>query len=617
MAILSPFQIRTYIQGPQYFSVISEAKRHEAEISSYCSPYRDGDSPKSLEKAKAMLVKERGIKVEERWENYTAALVDEVKRHFEKIFEAEGGFEKVRFARTEEETDLNNYLKNCFESTPGKLNGLSVKEYFRLLTKNVFFHTPNTVLIIDHPPLKDNEDGTFTNLITKEKVLYNTPYVTSVGVGDIHDIEISTRGIEYLILKRREKVASEKKETIDVYYVYDDEKYVVYKKTKGGKLRKVSEQAHSFGKCPARHIVQAKLFNNLHIKKSLLSSAMPYLESWQIFRVFTEIYKHESGFSERIVPESKKCAGVQEQTGLKCKNGFVLDTTFVGTESQPYLYPCEKCKRKSQEKHSFGKQYEIDIAKIIEGAGDRAGDFVRIFTGAFQRIDADKDILEFHANNLTQGEEQIKTLIKGQGFNQSKSKEALNEKHVDANLEDQRKVLSEVAEQIEVSWQWCVEMIAKSRYSSFQSYQKFLGRDYILDNANALNSFSKIREMGMDDYVLNQESFKILQKRVSDKHLLEVWKILMTVIPFRHMTLDQVYNNHQLLTENQATRLSFYVRVYAANWLEEFDIANNLRFFGSNITPQRRVEIIKKYFYEKALSVAQEDTESLFGIKSK
>lgn len=614
MAILSPTQIRTYIQSPQNTHAIQKAKEHESEINSYCLPHQKGGITKALDKAKSVLVKERGEKVEELWENYTPAIIDEIKRHFEKIYEAEGGFEKFRFGDEDEKIDVINYLQGCFEATPGKLNGLSINHFFRTIAKNTLFEKPNTIIVVDHPPLKENEDGTYVNLITKEVVTYNTPYIITIPITEIHDIEVSTRGIEYLIVKRKEDQIVGKKNTFDVFYVYDDQKYLIYKKVKEGKIKKISEVKHGFGKCPARYILQKDLSPDKIQKKSLISPVIPYLESYQIFRSFAEIYKHESGFSERIVPGSESCNGKQA-SGMECSNGYIKETKLFGSEASPVLIPCQKCQRRKKEKHSFGKQYDLDIVKIVEGLKEHSGTFVKIFQDSFKRLEADTEVMRFHADNLEIEEQRIKGFIKGQGFNQTKSKEAFNEKHVDANLEDQRIVLSEAAEQLEGAWQWCVTMIAESRYTTFQSYQKYFGRDYVLDNASAyLSSFKQIKDMGMDDYVLNQEALKILQKRYSDRQVLEIWKVLMAVIPFRHQSTEQVLKNAATLLTNKTTTLSFYLRMYSANWLEEFDISNDFRFWGSAISATRRVEIIRKWFYDKAAKAAEGNTKSLFGV---
>lgn len=568
LMVLTPIDIVELIKKPKNGALLKEAVKEEKVLKALAT----GEHEDSVVDDFAnLLVQERRQRFKSTFEFHTMPILDKVTTHYERIFDAQGRFIEAKFTKPEQKQDFEQYFNKCFVASTDKeiLNGIDAESFFRKIGIDALLYQPNTILYLDLPKQSSAKRTTAT--------------VQTVSVSKIWDVVATARGIEYVIIYNERK---EEKGKVKQYFVIDDEKYSLYE-TKSSKTELISESKHEFQFCPATFISNRNRFKNEYsIRQSPIWQSIPDLKAWIFLKNLAKVYQWESGVPIKYEPEAK-CAE-RHPTGAMCENGkFILSDGKIAT--------CSSCLRRSQEKMAWGKVIRFPLEHFkSEGA--------ELIFKAFQYGDFNTDVMEFNENDLDKKRKQIEEDLIGERKTASKSKEARNEMDVQSDTEDMKRILSSASETIELCWDWIATTTAQSRkYDSFINYTSFLGRGYLLQSkAKHQEEYKTLVQSGADDLVLNKKLAEIIQTEYGyDQKFVELFEMLGAIIPYRHLPLEKVYAQQAAFTSNTQLQRDFYLRIYAANWIQEFLVLNDVQIWGEDVDSEQRFYNLKEYFSEK------------------
>jgi hypothetical protein len=578
--ILSTEKIFELIKKPKNAAILKEAVIEEKTLKAYAT----GENKHLIiDECLKMLVPERQPKFKESFGLHTKPLIDKVATHFQRIFDATGRVIDNKFFDSEQKQDFENYVSKCYESASKNKNGLSSEYYYKHIGLESILFEPNNIALIDFSITK-NDQGAYDKIDKR-----NEPFVSTVNIKQIWDIDSSARGIEYLIIYNEYLKNTQKTKQ---FFVVDDLNYTLFELNKSGNPQLILQNRHNFECVPATHISSYNKYKgNYTIKKSPISDSLDDLYAWILLKNFSKMYGWESGVPTQLQPKFK-CDNTHH-TGVHCNNGI-----FKLNDGQSAY--CEKCQRKSQEKTAWGKVVEIPMEYLETESAER-------FMKLFSYVDFNTDVMRFHEEDLSKKEEKIISDIIGKSQNSvSKSKEARNEIDVQSDTEDMRRVLASVSEMIEQTWQFTDSLIAKARnYNSYVSSSIFLGRGYMLQSKEKYyNEYDLLRKAGADDFLLNKKLSEIIETEYGyDKNFVDVFGMVAGIVPFRNIPTEKIYEHFDKFKTNEDTELDLYVRLYSATWIQELIETNDMNVWGKDLLQEQKFNILKDYFYAKASEI--------------
>ena len=638
--ILTHSQILSLIKNPQNQGLIRQAQYEERLLCAYGTGENIMSSGSNSQDAKfynnelyytnttnysyyrdvilweylSLLVPERHAKFRQTFGIHTMPIMDKVQTHFQRIFDATGRFIDSKFENLEEKRDFEQYIKTAYESSEGKQNGLSFLEFFKREAIKAIVFAPNTALVIDFPARIDTDND--------EIMLGNSlPNVQKVSVFKFWDIKVSSRGVEYIIIKSEIKSVTDKQKVLKTqYFVIDSEKYVLYEKpNKSQDLDLIIEEFHTFPKAPVDFIAQQDRYKTKYFpKKSVAWDSIDDLKKWLFIANLMKVYQYESGVpvsfelqqkcrhKERYYdPRTQQYNQTDECGSLYNMGSFNIPVSYDQATGK-YGYErraCLSCKKKTQEKMSWGKKFEIP-----ESWFENKGESVKALLQTYATVDFNTEIITVNEESLQGQRSQIEIDIIGKGYNSEKSKEAKNTDQVFADLQDLHRVLSSVSEQTERSMKFTLDYIALGRgYTTFISNEVFLGRGYLLQSTKQnLEEYKELRENGVNPYFLNRKQFEMFQSQYGyDKATLELFEIFASLTPYGNLPLTEVYKNYNTYKENPKTLLDFYKRIYADQIMQEFITKNDVQLWGRDVGYSARYRRIERLMNQRAQELAE------------
>lgn len=626
--ILTDSQMLSLIKNPKNTGAIEQAKYEERLLSAFATGegvnnhaygsdlqyyYNDDGSYSQpyyrdvlLWEYLSLLVPERHETFAKTFGNHAMPITNKVETHFNRVFEATGRFTNFKFGNPEERADFEEYIQTAYESKGDKQNGIGLSEFLQKEAVASILFSPNTVAIIDFPAQITEEVKTGNSIPTVQKAYVNK----------FHDIDVSSRDIEYIIIRNEVRSPEDKRKIIKTqFFIIDDEKFVLYERQKGSsELNQVIKEFHNLPKIPVKFFTRYTRYKKQYFpRKSPIWDSIDDLKRWLLLANFMKVYQYESGvpikFSiqqpcrhkERYVdPRTKQMSFTDECTSHNGTGVFSIATAY---QNGKYTYAhvnCPSCRKRSQEKTAWGKELEIPQAWFEE-------DKAKWVFETYKNADFSTDIIKVNSEDLDKGRVQIEVDIIGKAYNAEKSKEAKNTDQVSADLLDMQRVLVTVSEDVETMAKFTLDFIAIGRgYESFISNEFHLGRGYLLQsNDKHIKEFKELRDNGADPFFLNQKQFEIFEGQYGyDRATVELFQIFASLVPFRNMTVTEVYGNFEIYKSNPQTLKDFYKRIYADQILQEFVTKNNVQIWGREVSFNARVNRLNRALEARAEELA-------------
>lgn len=503
--------------------------------------------------------------------------------HFNKINDTlEGKTVQRNFS---DEAAKKEYIHKLDKTTPKALN------FDRFFSKKIFnkvIYKPNSRLIIDFPA---EENAT------------NSPELKIAELPDIHDIDEDTEEIHLLILKSENRSsylkAGEKQKTY--FFVFDAKKYQTWEGSVFGKLEKIAEHKHNFGCCPALSLGANMYLNNGIIKKSPLSDSIADLYDYNFVVNTTKYYQWQNGLPLHFGIE-KDCTATDPETEAPCENGFFV--SFKKDENgknTTIRKKCPACERRKKEKMRFGKKIDFKYEDFVQHP-----QLSQNLQKMFGFVSIDKDTMQFNQELIQQKATKIEQDITGRTFNSNKSKEALNETHVEASLDDKQNNLTTFASRIEGIQEWAENFLGKILFPEhFLNVNVFYGRKFFLKNLSTqYNDYTKLLQSEADEYLIAQKSYELVFREYKhDKLFMKIYNLTNAVIPFRYIPTKELLANADKFQQTEMLYRMWLVRINASQWIEELLLTKSNYIIKLMKKDKTVLKEIKKWFDEKANEV--------------
>lgn len=532
-----------------------------------------------------------------------------VYTHFNKVFQTQDGTNNdYNFADLKEYQDWLNYSKSCYlprDPNQEPFIGKSNTEFFQNYAIRNALYNPNNRIVIDLPNVPSE---------------FARPYVTTIPVDNIWDLQEDSYGTQYLIVKAEEKENKfdRNSKKITKYYVYDDHKVSVWAQRDFKEPIEEGVFPHNFGICPV--IASSSLLrypNCYEYKKSPITDAFADLYDYNLLKNQIKYHVWQKAVPKEFMIDSE-CNGWDDNEGhWNCHNGtgtLVRDDRFdyEGIEgdnaiSKPVQKNCPKCQAREKKKWNFGNNTIIPHEVIFggemgEGAKPETIDWVR---KTLEPILADTNFIEASEKILQAKKIAIWETITGEAYNKADSKEAFNVEQIKVSSDGKIQTLSTFANDLENRQAWVETKICKIRYETFLNLQIYYGRGYFFqDEQTMLEMINLLNTTGSNISLKNDYLLKIAAKTYAkDEQGFELHKYVTAAIPYSDLNTTQFLAIYPSLWQlGEQTQLDCLVRLHGLEWLNEFKMSGEeSRIMGSGwFIPSTKQSKIKDWFYAKA-----------------
>lgn len=365
--------------------------------------------------------------------------------------------------------------------------------------------------------------------------------------------------------------------------VLDDGFYRLYeyKDRKIGDI--IIENPHDLGYCPARWFWTTPINrDNPNTKRSPLSNFLSKLDFLLFFEISNEhlnLYGRYPVYSSY----SPDCEFESKENGNYCDGGYLRarDNMYLLNGGRPV--PCPVC----SQKRILGPGTFIEIQPPSRANNNAdLSDPLKI-TGI------DKDSLDFNKMDIWDRKKEIFVATTGyKGL--PLSDQAVNEKQVFAIFESQESALQPVQENFESAMNWTASTIARLMYGPlFEASHISLGTEhFILTASQLMDIYIKAKESSFSPSALDRlENRYYATEYRNNPEQLSRQMILTNLIPFRHLTFEQVLGMFQ---GNQIVYADYMIQSNFSSLIMRFERENTkVQMFGREKEFDKRIELIK------------------------
>jgi hypothetical protein len=483
----------------------------------------------------------------------TVSLSSEIYTVIQKVFDGKNPVTKLTFASENDQNDCYNYL-----------NKIKFFEYFETTGFEMMKTEINSVLIVDLP--------------SEQTTDLPEPYFYKLPLSQVVDFETVDGSQMYWILfnDRDGNLA-----------LFDDEKFVIFQKDKDGKPAEMPTFVtfHNLETCPARFFWTSSISQNTpEVKMSVLSGQLGELNKLVFYETSNEDLQLFARFP--VYWSFRVDCDFEDPDP---KRGHYCDKGFLRAKNGDYLLaagmpkPCPVCS--NSRLNGAGTHVQIDPPGIENDNADLRNP-VNIETIDRSSLDYNNEDVEARRNRIFTKV----TGFKGLPLNN----QAVNEKQVAAIFESMETALNMPQSNFEKIMTWTASIIARLRYSTFESAFISLGTEhYILTPSQLLEMYKQGRESGFNTLVLD-----LLENRYFDTQYknnpdqLNRQRVLLHLDPFRHLTLDRLA---EMKRAGEIKNVDYLVKVNFSSLIDRFERENGpLHLFGINATFETKINGIKQ-----------------------
>lgn len=522
--VLSKGEIRALIQKSAHQSLLAKARENEKVL----QQFYDNSFPELIyDQVRPLLTSQKFEKFKIVYKNHSQNLVDRIKKHYQRIFSASGKSMVYDFGKNE------NIKHEFLEQKQTMFEGTSDTKYFADAGSKLALTQPNSVYVIGSKIVDD-----------KQKIL-----VKHVALNSIHDIGANVNGVRYCIVKK--KVTNQKGVSFR-YWVYDDMFFSVWVEGSSGIVIDpdwgVDPIPHNNSVCPVTWVYDDNMKTTENIsKKSVYNDSTKDMFEYNIIKTFYQNYKYFGAFGKEVKPETR-CNFTDSQSNVRCNGTGTLSPIDA---SKDYRFPlktstCPDCADKN--KGVMGEIHEIPIQQ--QGNSEMLANYNKLNF----RIDADSNILKFHADDSAALKRAIMVDSIGEGYGQANNNQAINQQQVFANFDDQESNLNYFKQKIEKSWEFCLDRAGE--IFAPESYERIvirLGNKYFLKTIEQLYSELESLYKGTNNSALiEQKQIEILlTENKNDFHTMRRFELVRVLKPFSSFPLNYIMTNRQTLEQSQ------------------------------------------------------------------
>lgn len=475
-----------------------------------------------------------------------------------RIFDGRNPAFNYQFMASEQRDDWESYRKDV----------LNEPEVWSTKGWEYFQTEINSVLIVDMPQKQAAEDR------------YPRPYFYWLTIDNVitFDADPMTGAMNWIIFRQADQIV-----------VIDDERYRVFTEKNGNIGELLIENPHDLGYCPARFFWSEPM--NLKEPDVKLSPLTKELESldWFLFYHISKRHLDMYGAYPIYSGYEQNCDYSDESTGDHCEGGFIKDrNNHYRLDPAGLLMRCPRCGDKRIA--GVGSFVEIPIPN-----GEDQPDL----RNPVQMLTVDRNSLDYNVAEEERLRTNIITAIVG--TNEEVTKDAINEKQVEATFESQSTILNRVKRGFEAAQQFVDETICRLRYGSeFISAKISLGTEFYIFDAKELRERYKIaKESGASEAELDALQNQIVETEYRhDPTQLQRMLILAELEPYRHLTRAEMLD---LSSRGIITNEDLRIKLNFSTFVRRFERENtNILEFGSAIPFDEKITIIKNTFKEYA-----------------
>lgn len=510
------------------------------------------------------------------YKNHPQTLINQIVTHYKKIYEAHGRVFAFDFGKNVEAEVKFDLLREKI------YNQVDDTKYWKDFAHELVFTEPNSV---------------FLTGIGYESV----PQIKRIKLENIHDVEATEAGIQYLIVKEVVKTETTK---YNRFWIYDELNYYVYRESpnsKDGFEKEVvfseddeityMEGPHGAKRCPAHFLYDVnETSDDFIVKKSPISDSIKDLYSYTILRTFYENYKYFSAFGKEIEAETR-CEYTDHLLKVKCKNGW-LESTEIDHPVTPK--ECPNCRKN---KNVMGRIVKIPLNQ------QNNEEFLKSLPNMFTKIDADTTILEFHSEDIEKIKGEILSDCMGSGYGQSYRQQAVNEDQIKSNFEEQEANLNYFKQKIEAAWAYNLARAGEMFSDSFLGLSINLGNKFFLKSTDQLYAELELLYKGTSNFatIQNKQYEIVLTENKHNEAFLDRHKIISVLQPFSLLPQSYVAENRAMLMQTQPYMLRMYDNFGQVLALFEFT-NGRVENFGINIESDDPEKNAKNLRIDKLIS---------------
>lgn len=467
-----------------------------------------------------------------------------------RVFDGRNPALNYQFVTTEQREDWEDYRQHVL----GEPDVWSTKGW------EFFKYEINSVLVVDLP---EEQRGTLP-----------TPYFYWLPIASVinYKADPSSGRMEWIIFRQKgDRIA-----------VIDDERYRIFRDSKGNIGELLLDNPHDLGYCPAKFFWNVPLsLEEPDIKKSPLTDELASLD-WYLFYHISKHHLDLYGSYPIYSGYEQSCDFTNEENGDYCDGGFLKNKQgYYKFDASGLLQKCPKCGDKRIA--GVGSFVEIPVPD-----GDKQPDL----RNPVQMLTVDRSSLDYNVSEETRLRTEIITAVVGTN-EEITAREALNEQQVRANFESQSTVLNRVKKGFEEAQQFVDETVCRLRYGdNFLSAKINLGTEFFLLDATQLRErYRTAKESGASEAELDALQNRIIETEYrNDPTQLQRMLVLAELEPYRHLTRDEVIGlrDKQLISDEELR-----IKLNFATFVRRFERENmNVLEFGNQIPFARKIDII-------------------------
>lgn len=487
----------------------------------------------------------------------TPAVVEDVYRELERVFDSRNSSFTYQFTDTELDDDWTDY----------KINKLHEPEIWKTEGWKNMQIAPNSVLVVDLP--------------VEQKTQRPEPYFYWLDISEVIDYDTKDGiTLNWIVFKQPDnKVA-----------VFDDTSIRVFQLNDKLEIQSlVTEAVHNLGFCTARFFWSTTLNEkNLDLKKNPITKELSNLD-WFLF--FSISKQHLDLYAPYPIYSAYEadCHFENNETGDYCDGGFLRDSS--GNYKMLPSGAVEKCPCCSEKRIAGpGSFLEVPIPNQAEGIAD--------MSNPIQITTVDKDSLAYNVAECQRLHDEIVISIVGTGGTVSE-KEAINETQVAANFESKTSVLNSLKLNFERAQKFVEDTICKLRYGgAFISSSINWGTEFYVFTIKELYAkYELAKKNGLSESELDAIVQHILEVEYKNNpQILQRMLILKQLEPYPHKTMDEVLTLQEKGLLNQKKAL---LKINFSNYIDRFERENiNIVNFGENISLKDKINKINEKLLE-------------------
>lgn len=577
--LLSVEKLKEEIQKNHKGSVLAQAKAHQDRIKfhteTHVSAYYSAPLNDFLAFAEKLIPKDKFTIFKQmlRFPLKTNELVSVVFERLSRVFDGRNPSANYQFRSTEDRDDWEWYRQEVLREP-----GIWKTEGWEHMKTEI-----NSVLVVD--------------IAAEPTESRPAPYFYWLPIEQVVSFEADPRSgqmmwIAFTIGK-------------DLLAVLDGDSYRLfdYKDKKLVSDVPILENKHTLGYCPARFFWDIPLsLSNPDVKESPISKELENLD-WYLFYAISKRNLDLYGSYPIYSGYAANCDYVNDQTGDYCDGGFLRNSEHHWITDANGLVPCPKCK----DKRLSGAGSYIEVPIPEEGQPDLKNP-VTITT-------VDRDSLDYNVEECLRLREEI---INGAvGLEQQlMTRQAVNEKQVDATFESQTDVLMRLKASFEAAQKWVDETVCRLRYpNTFLSASVSLGSRFFLTSLEELRDLkAKAVKTGAPESDLDALQRQITETEYRNNPLeLQRMVILNELEPFVGISRDEVA---RLWEKGLVSDEDYMVKANFASLVRRFERENtNIIEFGISIGFEKKIEAIESalrmYVQEELAKAKKNNTRTL------